>query len=125
MVGTSSSTVCYKTTWQRPKSLLIFLLKPFPERLLNLVEADVLVCGHTHLPYHRVLGSGRHVINAGSVGKPKDHDPRACYLVLAAEERALHVQFIRVAYDIEQAAQAIEKTDMPDQSAVMLRQGSG
>jgi predicted phosphodiesterase len=95
------------------------------ERLLDLVEADVLVCGHTHLPYHRVLGSGRHVINAGSVGKPKDHDTRACYLVLAAEGRALHVQFIRVAYDVEQAAQAIEKTDMPDEFAVMLRQGSG
>jgi predicted phosphodiesterase len=51
------------------------------ERLLDAAEVDVLVCGHTHLPYHRVLGSGRHVINAGSVGKPKDNDPRACYMV--------------------------------------------
>src|SRR4051794_21160026 len=48
------------------------------ERLLDLVEADVLVCGHTHIPYHRVLDSGQHVVNAGSVGKPKDGDPRAC-----------------------------------------------
>jgi predicted phosphodiesterase len=55
------------------------------ERLMDQAGADVLVCGHTHLPYHRLLGSGRHVINAGSVGKPKDNNPDACYLVLSAE----------------------------------------
>jgi predicted phosphodiesterase len=95
------------------------------ERLLDLAEADVLVCGHTHLPYHRVLGSGRHVINAGSVGKPKDNDPRACYLTLSVEGKALSVDFIRVAYDVEKAAQAIEATDMPHEFAEMLRLGKG
>lgn len=95
------------------------------ERLLDLVGADVMVCGHTHLPYHKLLPSGRHVINAGSVGKPKDHDPRACYVVLRANGRALDVEFIRVAYDVERAAQAIEATDMPDEFAAMLRSGTG
>lgn len=95
------------------------------ERLLDLAEADVLVCGHTHLPYHRVLGSGRHVINAGSVGKPKDNDPRACYITLAAEGRELSVEFIRVPYDVEKTAQAIEATEMPHEFAEMLRQGKG
>ena len=95
------------------------------ERLLDQVEADVLVCGHTHLPYHKVLPSGRHVINAGSVGKPKDHDPRAGYVVLRASDRALEVEFVRVAYDVERAAQAIEATDMPDEFAAMLRSGTG
>jgi len=95
------------------------------ERLLDLVEADVLVCGHTHLPYHKVLPSGRHVINAGSVGKPKDNDPRAGYVVLRANGRALDVEFIRVAYDVEKAAQSIESTDMPDEFAAMLRSGTG
>lgn len=95
------------------------------ERLLDLAEADVLVCGHTHLPYHRVLGSGRHVINAGSVGKPKGNDPQACYLVLQAEGRELSVEFVRVPYDVEKAAQAIEATEMPDEFAEMLRLGRG
>lgn len=95
------------------------------ERLLDAAGVDVLVCGHTHLPYHRVLGSGRHVINAGSVGKPKDNDPRAGYITLAAEGRELSVEFIRVPYDVEKAAQAIEATDMPDEFAEMLRQGKG
>lgn len=95
------------------------------ERLLDLAEADVLVCGHTHIPYHRILPSGRHVVNAGSVGKPKDGDPRACYAVLEANAKDLEVRFIRVPYDVERAAQAIEANDMPDEYAEMLRTGTG
>lgn len=95
------------------------------ERILDAVEADVLVCGHTHLPYHRVLPSGRHVVNAGSVGKPKDNDVRACYVVLSAEGKELSAEFIRVPYDVEAAAQAIEATEMPNEFAVMLREGRG
>ena len=94
------------------------------ERLLDLAEVDVLVCGHTHKPYHRVLPSGRHVVNAGSVGKPKDGDPRACYVVLT-EAGELNVEFVRVPYDVEAAARAIEDTSMPDEFAAMLRAGTG
>ncbi|NLE51671.1 MAG: metallophosphoesterase family protein [Chloroflexi bacterium] len=95
------------------------------ERLLDLVEADVMVCGHTHLPYHKVLPSERHVINAGSVGKPKDGDPRAGYVVLRARGRDLEVDFVRVAYEVERTAQAIEATEMPDEFAAMLRNATG
>ncbi len=95
------------------------------ERLLDMVESDVMVCGHTHIPYHRVLPSGRHVVNAGSVGKPKDGDSRACYVVLRTEDGELAVDFIRVPYDVERAARAIEASQMPDEYADMLRQGEG
>lgn len=99
------------------------------ERLLDQAEADVLVVGHTHKPYHRILPSGRHVVNAGSVGKPKDGDPRACYVVMRAGDGELDVAFRRVAYDVERAAQAIEATEMPGgmphEFAAMLRTGAG
>ena len=95
------------------------------ERLLDLIESDVMVCGHTHLPYHRVLPSGRHVVNAGSVGKPKDGDPRAGYAVLEADRGSLGVEFARVPYDIDRAARAIESSAMPDEYADMLREGKG
>jgi diadenosine tetraphosphatase ApaH/serine/threonine PP2A family protein phosphatase len=69
------------------------------------------------------------VINAGSVGKPKDGDPRACYVVLSTEGDQLNVEFIRVPYDVERAAQAIEATEMPGgmphEYAQMLREGRG
>ena len=95
------------------------------ERLLDMTQANVLVCGHTHIPYHRILPSGRHVVNAGSVGKPKDGNSQACYAVLEVNNGNLVVNFKRVPYDVERAAQAIEASDMPNEYAEMLRKGSG
>jgi predicted phosphodiesterase len=99
------------------------------ERIIDVSEANVLICGHTHLPYHKLLPSGRHVINAGSVGKPKDHDPRAGYITLTVTGHHVRVEFLRVPYDIERAAQAIEATPevggMPYPYAQMLREGAG
>lgn len=95
------------------------------ERLLDLTEANVLVCGHTHIPYHRILPSGRHVVNAGSVGKPKDGNPQACYVVMETTDNKLTVIFRRVPYDIEGMARAIEASDMPSEYAEMLRTGTG
>jgi putative phosphoesterase len=112
-----------------PRKINEYLYEDRPEssleRLMDQAGVDVLVCGHTHIPYHRVLSSGRHVINAGSVGKPKDHDPRACYVILEVEGRELDVRFVRVEYDIEQTAAAIEASEMPDEYAGMLRAGAG
>lgn len=59
------------------------------------------------------------------MGNPKDGDPRAGYVVLAANGRELNVQFIRIPYDVETAAQAIEASDMPYEYAEMLRVGKG
>jgi predicted phosphodiesterase len=99
------------------------------ERIMDMTDADVLVCGHTHLPYHKILPSGRQIVNAGSVGKPKDRDPRAGYVVLSAVGRDLSVEFIRVPYDVERIARAIEATPeeggMPHPFAQMLRDGAG
>jgi len=95
------------------------------ERIMDQAEADVLICGHTHLPYHRILPSGRQVINAGSVGKPKDGDPRAGYIVLNTNGDGLQVKFMRVAYDVEAAATAIEASEMPSEYAQMLRSATG
>jgi predicted phosphodiesterase len=112
-----------------PRKVNEYLFEDRPEksllRLLDLAQADVLVCGHTHKPYHRIMVDGRHVINAGSVGKPKDGDPRAGYITLSAKGQKLEVSFIRVEYDVEGAAQAIEAADMPDEFAGMLRMGKG
>ncbi len=112
-----------------PRKVNEYLYEDRPDRtfehLLDQFEAEVLVCGHTHLPYHKVLPSGRHIVNAGSVGKPKDGDPRAGYVVLSASGRELNVAFVRVPYDVEQAARGIEATDMPDEFAAMLRSATG
>ncbi|MFN2141931.1 MAG: metallophosphoesterase family protein, partial [Candidatus Promineifilaceae bacterium] len=67
----------------------------------------------------------RRLINAGSVGKPKDHDPRAGFVILSVNSKDLQTEFVRVEYDVEKAARAIEATEMPAEFAAMLRTGSG
>jgi len=86
-------------------------------------DADILCVGHSHLPYHRIIQSGdniKHVINIGSVGKPKDGDPRGCYVLLTLTED-INVEFIRVSYDIEKAAKAIKASPLPNELADRLR----
>ena len=67
----------------------------------------------------------RRLINAGSVGKPKDRDPRAGFVVLTVDGKELQTEFVRVEYDVEKAALAIEATEMPHEFAAMLRKGVG
>lgn len=85
-------------------------------------SGDVIAFGHTHLPWHRVVG-GVHFVNTGSVGRPKDGDWRAGYVLLDAEAGAITVEFIRVAYDVESAAAAIQTSDLPNDFADYLRTG--
>ena len=54
-------------------------------RLAAAAEADVVCVGHVHVPYHRLVpvpDGAVHYISTGSVGKPKDGDPRACWVEL-------------------------------------------
>jgi diadenosine tetraphosphatase ApaH/serine/threonine PP2A family protein phosphatase len=64
---------------------------------------------------------GRWLINPGSVGQPRDGDPRAAWLELDTE--AWHASFHRVAYDIDRAADAIVATDLPEHLARRLYVG--
>ena len=93
------------------------------EKVLEAAGSDILVCGHTHLPYHRII-AGRHVVNDGSVGKPKHGDPRACYITLTLNGRP-EVEFHYVEYDFEAAATAVEAVGLPREFADALRFGRG
>ena len=106
-------------------------------RIMEEANADIMLFGHTHKPYHRKLAYEtegetcyRHAINIGSVGKPKDGDPRACYVLLHLDEHtnrhdpsSFDVEFIRIAYDVEKAAKAVEESPLPNEFAEMLRKG--
>jgi predicted phosphodiesterase len=105
----------------------------FSDIFLN-EKIDILVFGHSHKPYHRILHNGKtgqkyfHAINAGSVGKPKDGNPKCCYVILTIKKNSgvftkdgIEVQFVRVTYNVEKAALAIEESDLPGVFADMLR----
>lgn len=89
--------------------------------MMNETKANVLCVGHSHLPYYRIMGNKK-VINIGSAGKPKDGDPRGCYVLLTVGKNGGIVpEFIRFDYDIERAAQAVERSELPDELANRLR----
>lgn len=83
-------------------------------------QADILCVGHSHKPYHRIIYGNKHVINVGSVGKPKDGDSRGGYVILSIGNE-IAVQFIRFSYNVEKAATAIEESPLPDELADRLR----
>jgi putative phosphoesterase len=117
----------------------------FLARLAVAADADVVCVGHVHIPYHRVIAGPRGTIqyvNAGSVGKPKDGDPRACWVevllgdgtdvqnaefgdapVATAGETDVHVAVTvhRVAYDVGAVALAIRRAGLPATLAASLR----
>lgn len=85
-------------------------------------SGDIVAFGHTHKPWHRVV-DGVHFVNTGSVGRPKDGDWRAGYVLLTVEGANVRVEFRRVEYDVERAANAIVESTLPDEFAWYLRSG--
>ncbi len=83
---------------------------------------DVLAFGHTHKPWRRLI-DGVLYVNTGSVGRPKDGDPRACYVTLEVTDAGASVEIVRVGYDVERAAHAILESGLPDDFAQYLRTG--
>ena len=85
-------------------------------------HADVIVFGHTHVPYHREV-NGVHFVNTGSVGRPKDGDPRAGYCILELTGETVSSEQVRLPYDLERACAQLVAAGLPDYFAEYLRTG--
>ncbi len=88
-------------------------------------DRKICILGHSHLPFvierlpsgemltyknKASLGKNeRYIINGGSVGQPRDRDPRACYATVD-EDR---VEFVRIPYDIEKTQRKMDKAGLP------------
>jgi len=89
------------------------------ERLAAAETADVLVFGHTHKPWVRTHG-GVLFVNCGSVGKPKDGDPRGAFAVLDPSSGELEVTIERVEYDAAAVAEEVRASGLPREFADKL-----
>lgn len=72
------------------------------------VDAQVVLCGHTHIQYDRALASGLRIVNPGSVGMPYEGERGAFWALVGPD-----VEFRRSSYDVEAAAAAIEVMNAP------------
>ena len=86
------------------------------------IDADFICVGHTHIPFQIEL-EGQCVVNPGSVGQPRDGDPRASYAVI---ENGV-VQLKRVPYDIDETLRTLGRSGLEEWavelSAALLRSG--
>ncbi len=103
---------------------------------LKRIPSQVVFVGHSHIPvvfsenerpcYQEEplqldLEKNRYIINVGSVGQPRDGDPRACLLLYDPEQAS--VQFVRLSYDVEKTAQEILDAGLPTFLALRLKSG--
>jgi len=106
-----------------PRKVNEYLFEDKPARLyerLAAAERDrVLVFGHTHKPWVREYG-GVLFVNCGSVGKPKDGDPRGAFAVLRAAAETVDVSIERVGYDAEAVAAEVREAGLPGEFADKL-----
>ena len=106
-----------------PRKINEYLFEDKPaslyERLAAAEQARVLVFGHTHKPWIREH-EGVLFVNCGSVGKPKDGDPRAAFAVLELEDGEVHATIERVAYDADAVAREVAAAGLPDEYAEKL-----
>jgi putative phosphoesterase len=106
-----------------PRKVNEYLFEDKPPRLYERLAAaergPVLVFGHTHKPWVDEFG-GVLFVNCGSVGKPKDGDPRGAFAVLTAATESVDVRIERVAYDAGAVAAEVRRSGLPGEYADSL-----
>ena len=112
-----------------PNNNLVYVTEDRPDSFLakmaqtaGLRAGDVLCFGHTHKPWYRVV-DGVLFVNTGSVGRPKDGDWRASYVLLDVGAGKPRADIVRVDYDIERTTRGIRDAKLPDDFAEFLRTG--
>ncbi|MFN0097219.1 MAG: metallophosphoesterase family protein [Gemmatimonadaceae bacterium] len=112
-----------------PTSNLVYVTEDRSDDFLRKMAAqaganagDVIAFGHTHKPWHRLVDDVLYV-NTGSVGRPKDGDPRAGWTLITLGDAAPRAEQVRVAYDIEAACAAVAAAGLPEEFAQSLRTG--
>ena len=96
------------------------------EEMISSTDADLILCGHTHIPCGYQTTKNQTVVNVGSVGRPFSTTPRSCYCVIECSDEkpsTFEVKHNLVDYDFEKSAKILEKRgfDGAEKLAEMLR----
>ncbi len=89
--------------------------------MLKESRSDIIVMGHTHLSFKKYLKTMGWAVNCGSVGRSKEDNRLASYLILTMNEEQIFPEIVQIAYPIEETALAIEESAIPDYYAAFLR----
>jgi len=97
---------------------------PFLRRMCDDYEADVIVCTHSGLHWHKQLADGRHVINAGVIGRPaNDGRTNVWYTLLTIRKESVEVEFVPIEYDHAALAREMRAEKLPDEFIATIESG--
>ena len=77
------------------------------EKMLENVDSDVVLCGHTHIPCGFQTSNKKNVVNVGSVGRPFTQNPQSCYLIITVENGSCVFEHQFVDYNKENASKKL------------------
>ena len=77
------------------------------EKMLEGVDADVVLCGHTHIPCGYQTSKKQTVVNAGSIGRPFTPEPKSCYLIISIADGKYMFEHCFVKYDNKKASEKL------------------
>ena len=84
------------------------------EEIISGTNADLILCGHTHVPCGYQTNNKQTVVNVGSVGRPMTPAPMACYAVIDLENGIFNIRHKFVDYDREKAAELVKNRSFED-----------
>lgn len=105
-------------------------------RMFQFFDTEICLLGHTHVPaiwheneapkapvmeFQKSRITSKTILNPGSIGQPRDHDPRASFALFDPEEKTWELR--RVAYEVEPVQNRIKKSGLPWRHAMRLAEG--
>ena len=107
-----------------PESITEYIREGSPEVSIYMdrMESDILMCGHTHIPYI-VENNGKYLLNTGSIGKPKFGKPEASFIVLTINGREISPEILSIPYDVEKMTNDLAKNNFPDKLIKAIETG--
>lgn len=130
--------ICHGSAFEPEEFHYLFLPEDYIKNF-KYFESKVLIIGHTHVPdvfyfdetkktFGQITGSEfilekdlKYIINVGSVGQPRDKDPRACFCIYDDSENVFKIK--RIEYDIKKSAKKIIEANLPEVLAHRLEYG--
>ncbi|MBV8326168.1 metallophosphoesterase [Chryseobacterium sp.] len=84
-------------------------------------KADIILMGHTHISFKKQFENEKWAVNCGSVGRSKEANRLASYVILTLDAEKMSPEIIQLAYPLEETARQIQESGIPDYYASFLR----
>ncbi|MBI1999834.1 MAG: metallophosphoesterase family protein [candidate division NC10 bacterium] len=93
------------------------------EKFMRDYQAEVILCTHTGIKWHRALAGGRHLVNVGAIGRPENDGMTNVWYAILTADAGLQVEFVPVHYDHEALGREMEREGLAPEFVETVRTG--